>query len=199
MASKNPHGNWVTDINRWSLAQPPDWFLTGLYSYDDQLVVIPSRYRRQYLLTRRRKLTAGLTDVAMLDNKHPDTNMCYGYHVLPIAPLVTRSGANVEFTQENLKSLLDTLKERDAWAAGGGPLQRDPYKVANAVDLFDEEQERKQNAALRDKFHHMGRDAWRSLAARMGWRNKRASDFHGVARTPQSEQRVMLTDAPPIP
>lgn len=198
------HAGWIADRNRFGLEKPPDWFLTGLLEYDEQLVIIPSQKRRQYLLCRRRKLTAGLGDVAMLDNKHPDTNMCYAHGVLPIAPLrwkKTQTDAGM-FTQQNLTSLIATLRERDAWlkaeqlGVGGGPNLKagHEYAVADDVDLFDEEQERRQDKQLRDNFYHMGRDAWRSLQARMGWRNKRASDFHGVAR-PQTSGGVILTDA----
>ena len=198
--NKNPHGNWIADTNRWKLAQPPDWFLTGLHNYDDQLVIIPSLNRRQYLLARKRKLTEGLNDVAMFNNKHPDTNMCYRYNVIPIAPLASKAGKAIEFTQQNLQSLLDTLRERDTWAkgeelgVGGGPNIRKAYAVAEAVDLFDEGQEALKDKAIRETFYHQGRDAWRSLQARMGWRNKRASDYHGVARTSTSSG-VILTDA----
>ena len=198
MSTKAPvHTGWIEDLNRFKLERPPDWFLTGLTTYDELLVIIPSRRRRQYLLCRRRKLTAGLGDVAMLDNKHPDTNMCYGYHVLPIAPLKwqkTNTDAGL-FTQPNLQSLIETLKERDAWAIGGGPFAKDVNTVADAVETFDATQEAKKDAGLRDMFYHMGRDAWRSLTARVGARSKRASDYHGVARQPHTSGGVILTDA----
>ena len=200
---KNPHGNWIPDANRWKLAQPPDWFLAGLHSYDDQLVIIPSLNRRQYLLARRARLTAGLTDVAMLENKHPDTNMCYRHGVIPIAPLASRAGKEIEFTQGNLESLIATLKERDVWAkgeelgVGGGPNIRKAEAVADQMDAFDAAEEARKDKLLRESFYHQGRDAWRSLQARMGWRNKRASDYHGVAPTsqPQTSGGVILTDA----
>ena len=196
------HTGWIEDQNRFTLERPPDWFLTGLTGYDANLVLIPSRMRRQYLLCRRRQYTQGLGDVAMVDNKHPDTNMCYAYGVLPIAPLrwhKTKSDAGM-FTQQNLKSLLETLKERDAWSAGGGPLAHNPDAVADAVDAYDAAQERKRDQSNWDNFYHMGRDAWRSLTARIGSRNKRAGDYHGVARlparpAPPNGQRVTLTDA----
>ena len=191
------HSGWIADVNRWKLERPPDWFLTGLTGYDANLVLIPSRMRRQYLLCRRRQLTAGLGDVAMIDNKHPDTNMCYGYRVLPIAPLKwskTKTDAGL-FTQANLASLIETLKARDAWEHGGGPLARDPEAVADAVDAYDAAQERKADQASWEKFYHLGRDAWRSLTARTGARNRRASDYHGIARQPQTSGGVILTDA----
>jgi hypothetical protein len=191
------HTGWIADTNRFKLERPPDWFLTGLVGYDANLVILPSRMRRQYLLCRRRQYTAGLGDVAMLDNKHPDTSMCFGHHVLPIAPLrwsKTNTDAGM-FTQANLASLIETLKSRDGWAVGGGPLAHDPDAVWKAVEAQEEAQDKKADRALWSQFYHMGRDAWRSYTARTGARNKRASDFHGVARTPRTSGGVILTDA----
>ncbi len=190
------HTGWIEDRNPFKLERPPDWFLTGLVGYDAQLVLIPSRFKQQYLLCRRRQFTAGLGDVAMMDNKNPDTNMCYAYHVLPIAPLRwEKSKSNTGmFTQQNLESLIETLKERDAWAVRETLGSKEEYAVADAWMQSERDREKRQDAALHEKFYHMGRDAWRSLTARVGSRNKRASDFHGVAAPPK-EQRVILTDA----
>lgn len=195
-SEESTHTGWIADKNRFGLERPPDWFLTGLVNYDTQLVLIPSRKRRQYLLCRRRKLTVGLGDVAMMDNQHPDTNMCYAYGVLPIAPLrweKTKTDTGL-FTQANLASLIETLKERDAWAIGGGPLALDPDAAVKAWDAAEEAREQKQDKNLWDMFYHMGRDGWRSLTARVGARNKRASDYHGAAR-PHKSGGVILTDA----
>lgn len=190
------HAGWIADTNRFKLEKPPNWFLTGLVGYDSHLVIIPSRMRRQYLLCRRRQFTAGLGDVAMLDNKHPDTSMCFGHGVLPIAPLrwsKTNTDAGL-FTQANLASLIETLKARDAWEAGGGPLAKDPYAVADAIEAAEAAAEQKANRDLWESFYHRGRDAWRSLTARVGSRNHRASDYHGVARAPRTSGGVILTD-----
>ncbi len=190
------HTGWIEDTNPFKLERPPDWFLTGLVGYDSQLVLIPSRFKRQYLLCRRRQFTAGLGDVAMMDNKHPDTNMCYGYKVLPIAPLrweksKTDTGM---FTQQNLQSLIETLKERDAWAVeGGGPDATNDYAVADKWMEAERTREKKQDQALWQKFYHMGRDAWRSYQARTGARNQHAQGFRKTK--PRKEQRVILTDA----
>ncbi len=157
------HTGWIEDQNRFGLERPPDWFLTGLVGYDSQLVLIPSRMRKQYL---------------------------------PIAPLrwvKTKTNAGM-FTQPNLDSLIETLKDRDVWSHGGGPFAHDPDVVGKMVDEWEAEQERKKDADLFDMLYHRGRDAWRSLKARTGSRNKRASDYHGVAR-PRKGQRVILTDA----
>jgi hypothetical protein len=176
------HGaNWIEDKNRWSIVKPPEWALLALWNFDDQLVLLPSRKKKQYLLARRRHLSAGLGDVAMLDNKHPDTNMCYVHGLVPIAPLTFRKGKAV-WTQQSVTNFLDELRSRDTWAYSDG----DPDKhsrVSDAIEEFEKLQEEKAHRTLWENFYHMGRDAWRSMAARTKRRNKRASDYHGVARS----------------
>lgn len=193
--------NYIEDSNRWNLPTPPDWFLKRLFDFDAQLVLIPSRKkvkkeRPAYLLCRRRLHSAGLGDVAMLDNKHPDTNMCYAHNVVPIAPMRFTSN-QVGFTEEGCASLLAELKSRDTWAITGGP-EGNADKAWQAVEEAEAAQKRRERRSLRDMFYHRARDAYRSLKARTGQRNKRASDYHGHAVTPkpQPEQRVILTDAP---
>lgn len=173
--------NWIADTNDFGLESPPDWWLQQLLDFDRALVLLPSRKNPEYLLARRRELTAGLGDVAMLDNKQPDTNMCYQHHVLPIAPLKWKANVARVWTQGALDSLLADLRSRDAWALGGGP-GGNPDAAWMAVEANEAAEKRHDRAALRDKFYHMGRDAYRSLKARTGQRNKRASDYHGVAR-----------------
>lgn len=195
MAEEQPkYPNWIEDTNKWKLERPADSFLAGLYTYDPMLVIVPSRFTRHYLMCRRRQYSAGLGDVAMVDNKHPDTNMCYAYGLVPIRPLKFGSGV-ISWSDANLQSLLADLRSRDTWAHTGGPEGNN----LDAAWQFVEEQERLQAQAqqltFRDNMRHRARDAWRSLTARIGARNRRASDYHGVARAPQPKQRVVLTDA----
>lgn len=189
--------NWIADKNRYNLPTPPGWFLQSLFDFDNQLVLIPSRKkvkgeRPAYLLCRRRLRSSGLGDVAMLDNMHPDTNMCYAHGVVPIAPL--RFKANqVGFTRGGLNSLLTDLRSRDSWALTGGP-DGDADATWKAVEAQEQSIEARERHNLRDMFYHRARDAWRSLKARTGQRNKRASDFHGVAPNPKPSGGVILTD-----
>lgn len=192
----NRFGNYIRDHNRFNLSQPPEWWLSQLFNYDEMLVIVPSRFDRKYLLCRRRQHSAGLGDVAMLDNKHPDTNMCYTYHIVPIAPLKFRTKTPV-WTQKTLDSLLQELQTRDTWAVTGGPAYLAPnpeqaeQKLIDHVEGFERYAKAKAHRDLRDMFYHRARDAWRSLQARAGWRNKRASDGHVVTRRPQPEQRII--------
>jgi len=189
--------NWNGDINPFHMEQPPEWWLQGLYDFDHQLVIIPSQMKAQYLLTRRRSLTQVSEDVILHENKSLDTTFCVRHRLIPIAPLKWKTGAGRTFTQLNLDSLLSNLRARDSWALTKATATEDPDAAWKAVEAQERAVEKMERSALRDKFYHMGRDAYRSMKARTGQRNKRASDYHGVAATPQpqAEQRVVLTDA----
>lgn len=190
--------NWIPDANRWNLPAPPDWFLQRLWDFDAQLTLIPSRQkvkgeRPAYLLCRRRQFSAGLGDVAMLDNKHPDTNMCVALGLVPIAPLRFKT-AQTGFTMGGCDALINELKSRDQWAISGGPTG-DPDAVWKQVEYAEELQARRDKAALRDKFYHMARDAWRSLKARTGQRNKTAFDANRHAKkggAPQGQRKLIV-------
>jgi hypothetical protein len=154
--------------------------LQRFFDFDHMLVIAPSRLKREYLLCRRRQHSAGLGDVAMLDNKHPDTNMCIANRMMPIAPLKFGS-STVIWTESGVTNVLNQLRARDTWQLSGGP-QGDPDAVVDAIEASEKAQEERERAAMIDGFRHRARDAWRSLLARTGLRNKRASDYHGVAR-----------------
>ena len=182
--------NWLPDSNRWNLPVPPPWFLKRLYDFDSMLVLIPSRKkvkgeRPAYLLCRRRLHSAGLGDVAMLDNKHPDTNMCYQHSVVPIAPL--RFKANqVAFTEPGCDSLIADLKARDMWANGG------PDKVADLLEAQEDADKKKIQAEPRDDLWNRSGDAWRSYQHRTGQSTIRTKDHHNP-RTRQRNQTASST------
>lgn len=188
---KRTHVTWIEDENRWGLEMPPNWFLDGLNNYDPYLRLSPSRFENKYLLQRRRQLTGGLGEVAMLGNKHPDTLMCHKHGTLPIAPLKFKPGVQM-WTMGSLNSLLEELKARDLWANGQGP--ENPDAVIKRIEADEEAARKKQRADMVDGFKHMARDAYRSLKARIGARNKRASDYHGAAQAPNSGGGIIITD-----
>jgi hypothetical protein len=173
------HANWIPDVNRFNLEAPPAGFLTELQAFDSALVVVPSRFTRRYLLARRRHYTRGLGDVAMLDNRHPDTNMLYEYGLLPVGHLKASGswGSATLFAQ---------LRARDTWAITGGPTAtlRDAgeklERLANTLDAADAAQEQKAHRDLKESFYHRGRDAWRSMQARLGARNQHARSTPSV-------------------
>ena len=172
--------NWIPDTNRFNLEAPPKWWLNRIYDFDHMLVIIPSRTQRQYLLARRRQYTAGLGPKAMLDNQHPDTNMLMVNGLLPIAPLKFAKGGMAVWSEKTLVSLLDDLRSRDLWVNGKGP--QDAEAIMQRIEAAEAAQEARERRTMIDGFRHRARDAWRSLKARTGSRNKRASDYHGAAK-----------------
>ena len=184
MSTVNRFGNWIADVNRFGLEAPPDFVLESLWSFDPMLVIIPSKKTKAYLLARRRQYSQGLSDVALLENKHPDTNMLFAHKLLPIAPLVFKNGV-IKWEQRDIDGLLAHLKARDTWVLTGGATG-DPDKAWQHIEYEEKREEAKERQTRWDGFHHRGRDAWRSLMARSGSRNKRASEYHGAARTPRT-------------
>jgi hypothetical protein len=183
--SETAFATYIADQNRFGLPEPPEWWQVQLRNFDHMLVVIPSRKDPRYLLARRRQFSVGLGDVAMMDNKHPDTNMCYGYGVVPVATLNWKPGKSV-FQQQDLTEILNELRRRDTWQLSGGPThetgEKGLDKLVDAIEANEKAAEQKAQASLKEKFYHLGREAYRAIKARTGQRNKRASDYHGVAR-----------------
>lgn len=191
MDTTNRFGNWIEDINRWKLPQPPEWALGKLWDFDHMLVLIPSKMRREYLLARRRQYSAGMGDVALMENKHPDTNMCMAHNVMPIAPLRFKHGL-IHWQAGAVDELLDELRRRDTWELTGGPDGRDPDAAWKVVEDHEASVEKRERHNLRDMFYHMARDAYRSLKARTGQRNKNAWDGNRLARVNAARgQRIM--------
>lgn len=184
MSETNP-GNWIEDRNPHLLPTPPTWALKMLFDFDHQLVVVPSRMNPlpgnppQYLLCRRVTFSSGLGNDAVMENQHPDTWMCMQHKLVPIAPLRWKSGDQT-WKETDVQGLIAELRSRDTWAISGGPTGN-ADAVADAVEAAEQAAELKQKKDIRDSFYHRGRDAWRSMQARIGARNKRASDYHGHA------------------
>jgi hypothetical protein len=181
-------GNWIEDDNLHHLPTPPGWALKKFYDFDHMLVIIPSRNRPvlgeqpQYLLARRAMQSAGLGREALFENQHPDTNMLWRHGLVPIAPLRWKSGDQT-WRERDVDLLLAELKRRDTWAQADAAGGLDAF--VDQIEATERANEQKQRQDIREMFYHMGRDAWRSLKARTGQRNKRASDYHGVARPAQ--------------
>lgn len=161
--------NFIRDANRFNLEIPPTWWLQGLAEYDDQLVVVPSRTDPVYRLCRRTRNTPGLQAIAIVD-RHADTAMMYEYKLVPVTSILVRGLA------WDLVNIIESLRSRDIWLHGG------PEAVADALDAQDERERQNRRAAIRDDIGQRAKDAYRSMLARIGARNKRASDGYGAAR-----------------
>lgn len=177
--------NWIEDRNRFKLPTPPAWALKMLWDFDHLLVIVPSRMnppqgeRPGYLLCRRAVLSAGLGKEALMENQHPDTWMCQEHSLVPIGPLRWKSGDQT-WRQNDVEGLLRELRSRDTWAISGGP-DGNADAIVDQIEEMEKKAAEAQRASIFDSFYHRGRDAWRSMQARIGARNHRASDYHGHA------------------
>lgn len=177
--------NWIPDQNQHNLPAPPEWALKMLWDFDHMLVVIPSRHvplgsTPRYLLTRRAQFSAGLGKDAVMENRHPDTWMCMQHSLIPIGPLEFKSREQT-WRHQDVIGLLNELRARDCWQTTGGP-SGNADRLVDEIEAAEQAQEARDRASLKDMFYHMGRDAYRSILARTGSRNKRASDAHGHAK-----------------
>lgn len=154
--------NYINDNSK--TAVPPEFWLQRLYDFDNQLVVAPSRHvPYAYVLARRRRLTAGLSDKALESTiTQPDTKLCMQHGLVPVS-LIYKTGTNWD-----IDGIIRSLKSRDVWAAGGGEA------YADKADEADEQARQKVRKDIRDDMWSRAGDAWRSYQARTGQRNRHA-------------------------
>lgn len=152
--------NFIPDNPR--MAAPPEFWLQQLYDFDADLVLLPSRMIPfAYVLGRRRRFTAGLSDKAIVEiSKQQDTVMCLHYGLVPVT-MIYQIG-----TIWNIDPILRSLKARDIWAHGGAD------KAADLLDKADEKREKKLRSDIRDDMWNRSGDAWRSYQARTGQRTR---------------------------
>lgn len=163
--------NWIPDRNRFSAPKPPEWFLKALWDQDAQLVILPSRIGRKYILARRRQKSSAVPVLVkahnklMIDTRGSDGDMLASYNLLGVDTIK----GNIHGTWS--PAILQELRERDMWPGGADKF----------IDKL-EEGERKVEATKRANFQsdmeHRAGDAWRSLQARTGQRNQHSNAGH---------------------
>ena len=154
--------SWIADRNPFSLPEPPEWVKQAIYDFDAQLVLIPSRTAKQYILARRRLHSAGYGSMVMTDPA-PNTQMLYDHGLVDIAPLQW-PGA---WTTAWVDRLLGELRARDIWRSGG------PEAFVKLFEEHEANVEIRRRRTMREDFRHRAGDAWRSLQARTGQRSLR--------------------------
>lgn len=139
---------------------PPAWFLQRLHDFDPDLVMLPSRLRPfAYVLARRTRTSRGLTQKAMERTiTQPDTKMCFQYGLVPVTLLYKHGPV------WNVDTVIASLKARDTWTQGGGNALADKLEAEEAQTKVD------RDAALKDRFRALSREAWKSLQYRTGQR-----------------------------
>lgn len=196
-----PDPNYRPDRNPFSLAKPPSWWLRGLYRFDPDLVLIPSRSKPVHILARRRRLSgpvAAAVDrrLGVVDPAHAfDSVMCDDYGCV----VVTTIFAAGAWTTANLQVTLDELSRRDTWKHGGrldaaqqrAALFEGGSALAKQIDAQDEADRAAINRQVRDDLYHASGDAWRSRQARTGARSKLTAG--------QPAQRGLIATPTPMP
>lgn len=173
---------WVPDLNRFSLAKPPDWFLHSLYLYDDKLFLIPSRQQPVYRLARSigrqpgQKVNIqgrriGSMNITEFDDA-PDTKMLYDRCAAPIRTIQPY----IVWTTE----IIDYLRSCDIWAQGGAA------KVAAELDAAEERERQAIKKRGDSELDARLSDAVKSLRARQGER----ISMRGQRSTPGGHKRA---------
>lgn len=175
---------WVPDLNRFSLAAPPDWFLRALHEYDNRLFLVPSRQEPRYRLAwrSRRQPGAGLKGTKLTDFDHsPDTLMLYALRAFPVMSIEPYVTWNLD--------LIGIIKSRDVWAAGGAD------KAADALDEADRQREAKIDAQNDDRLDQAAHMAFKSKGYREGTR----VSMRGKRSTPTGHKRARPVYSRPSP
>jgi hypothetical protein len=175
--------NYIEDRNPFQMARPPAWWLEGLYNFDDQLVILPSRERMGvYWIARRVSRLRTLTDAAVfhpkvqeqVDTARLDTAMFLTYGVERVVDIV-----NYSASAWSLDRTLRWLTEHDTWAVEGGPLDEAGLRnaIANGgskytklIEAEEANAEAKQKQNQRETIFQATGEGWRSLQARKGRR-----------------------------
>lgn len=175
--------NWIADRNRYGLPEPPAFVLTAFHNQDAALVLVPSNQQRKYLLARRRTLSRDMSAIVRKTRDgaaatlkqlprfaESDSAMLERLDLV-LVDSITHVHGNVAngSWMRSLPGLLAELRARDTWATGGAD------KLTDRLEAAERATEDRDRATLHDNIEHRARDAWRSLQARTGQRNQRAS------------------------
>lgn len=150
--------NWIPDMNRFSLAGPPKWWLLKLNEFDNSLVVVPSRQGFYYRLTQRRKpkLTTNIVNDALFNES--DTKMLARYGLVPVTTILATANWSNPYLFEN-------LRQRAPWRLGGAE------KVNQMLEAQDQQDELDKRAKIDEHLTYLGKDAWRLYGKKIGVRS----------------------------
>ena len=162
--------NYYPDVNSFKLPAPPAWWLTKLHDLDSALVVFPSRLRMAYVLARRRNATLSMPALVKLDNDLLRTTAGGDGDFMADNNLVFVSFINNPFGSWGDQVFAD-LRVRDITAQGGAEKFIEKLEDAEAALAS------KKRANMVEDIGYRAQDAWRSLQARIGARNKHANDM----------------------
>jgi hypothetical protein len=149
--------NWIQDINKFSLAGPPKWWLTQLWHFDNSLVVVPSRQGFYYRLAQRRKLTLPDHIVADALFNESDTKMLARYSLVPVTTILATANWGNPY-------IFEELRRRSPTRLGGAE------KVNAMLEAQDAQDEADKKAKTDEYLTHLGKDAWKLYKRKLGLR-----------------------------
>jgi hypothetical protein len=163
--------NWIEDSNRYKLPAPPQWFLKALWDQDSELVILPSRKKKCYILARRRDKSLRAPMLVKVDNELQRKTRGSDADLLAVNKLVFVDHITGVAGGTWSPVILQDLRDRDTWKQGA-----DKYNDS----LLEQEKSAadKKRAKWLDDIDHRSKDAYRSYQARTGQRNKHANDNH---------------------
>jgi hypothetical protein len=168
--------NYIPDVNPFSLAGPPTWWLKKLWDFDASLVVVPSRQGFYYRLAQRRtpNLTTDIIKDALFAES--DTKMLARYALVPVTTILSTANWGNPY-------LFEELRRRAPWRLGG----------ADAVNHMLDEQDRKDDLDLRAKtdahLTALGKDAWGLYNKKIG---KRTHMWSPTVKPPAPRPLIQL-------
>ena len=149
--------NYIQDANKFSLAGPPKWWLAQLWSFDDSLVVVPSRQGFYYRLAQRRPLTlpAHLVNDALFNES--DTKMLARYSLIPVTTILATANWSNPY-------LFEELRRRAPWRLGGAE------KVTRLIEEDEARQDQAKQARTDEHLTSLSKDAWKLYNTKIGLR-----------------------------
>ena len=147
--------NYIADQNKFHLSGPPVWWLHQLHSFDESLVVVPSRMGFYYRLAQKRPLLLPERMVNDLLFKESDTQMLASYGLVPVTTILATANWSNPLMWED-------LRQRAPWRMGGAE------KVSNAIEAREKQAEEAKQAHLDESLTHRAKDAWGYYKKKIG-------------------------------
>jgi hypothetical protein len=150
--------NYYSDLNRFSLAGPPAWWLKKLWDFDNSLVVVPSRQACLYRLAQRRQLNLPESIVNEALFKESDTQMLATYGLIPVTTIVATANWSNPY-------IFVELANRAPWRQGGADAVNQRLEDEDLKDELDKRVKTDEHLAS------LSKDAWGLYNKKIGVRS----------------------------
>ena len=150
--------NYIKDLNPFSLAGPPNYWLSKLWDFDNSLVVVPSRQGFYYRLAQRRKLTLSERVVNEALFKQSDTQMLANHSLVPVTTVIATANWNNPY-------MFVELANRAPHRMGGAE------KVNKLLEAQDKQDILAKRATVDEHLNYLSHDAWNFYQMKRGVRS----------------------------